>query len=145
MAYTCINRVTILGNLTSDPELRELPSGRSVCHMRLACNGLRRNDQGEYESKPNYFDVSVFGGQAETVNEYLHKGRPVAIDGRLDWSEWETAEGHRRQSVTIIATAVQFLRGAENGTLEGTSTDEIDAGDADVLAAKTGAEAELVA
>lgn len=115
MPYASLNRVTIIGNLTGDPELRELPSGASVCHLRVACNGRRRNEDGSYESKPNYFDVSVFGAQGESAHRYLHKGRPVAIDGRLEWSEWETAEGQRRQAVTIVASEVQFLRGGEPG------------------------------
>jgi single-strand DNA-binding protein len=144
MPYSFINRVVILGHLTHDPELRELSSGRNVCHIRVACNGRRRNEQGEYESKPNYFDVSVFGPQGETVHRFLHKGRPVAVDGRLDWSEWETADGQRRQSVAIIASEVQFLRGAENATLEGAAGDEIEAAQDDVLAAKVGTEPEPV-
>ena len=144
MPYNSINRVVALGNLTSDPELRELASGRSVCHIRVACNGRRRNPQGDYASKPNYFDVSVFGAQGETVHRYLHKGRPVAVDGRLDWSEWETAEGERRQSVTIIASEVQFLRGMDGGDAKGDPPDEVEVGADELLAAKTGAEAELV-
>ena len=145
MPYTAINRVVVLGHLTHDPELRELPSGGSVCHLRLACNGRRRNADGDFESKPNYFDVSVFGGQAAVAHRYLHKGRPVAIDGRLDWSEWETSEGQRRQAVAIIASEVQFLRGAESSSFEGASSDEIDVGAEELLAAKAGVEPELVA
>jgi single-strand DNA-binding protein len=98
-----------------------------------------------YETKPNYFDVSVFGAQGESANRYLQKGRPVAIDGRLDWSEWETAEGQRRQSVRIVASDVQFLRGGDDGVLDGASSDELDASEDELAAAKSGAEAELVA
>ena len=144
MSYA-INRVVVLGNLTHDPELRELAEGRSVCHMRLACNGRRRNAQGGYESKPNYFDVSVFGPAGETVHRYLYKGRPVAVDGRLEWSEWETADGQRRQSVTIVASDVQFLRGGEAAHLDGARSDEIEVGEEELLAAKAEAEPEPVA
>jgi single-strand DNA-binding protein len=144
MSYASINRVTLLGNLTHDPELRELPSGQAVCHIRVACNGRRRNLDGGYDPKPNYFDVSVFGVRAENVHRYLQKGRPVAIDGRLDWSEWETAEGQRRQSVTIIASEVQFLRGLGGADATDDLADEVEAGEDELLAAKTGAEAELV-
>jgi single-strand DNA-binding protein len=144
MSYASINRVIVVGNLTRDPELRELSSGRSVCHIRVACNGRRRVGEGTYESKPNYFDVSVFGAQGESVHRYLQKGRPVAIDGRLDWSEWETADGQRRQSVRIVASDVQFLRGGDDGALDGASADELEAGEDELLAAKAGAEAELV-
>jgi single-strand DNA-binding protein len=144
MPYASINRVTLLGNLTHDPELRELPSGQTVCHMRVACNGRRRNLEGGYDPKPNYFDVSVFGVRGENVHRYLQKGRPVAIDGRLDWSQWETAEGQRRQSVTIVASEVQFLRGFDGADEKGDAADELEAGEEELLAAKTGAEAELV-
>ncbi len=141
MPYASLNRVTLIGNLTHDPELRELPSGGSVCHIRVACNGRRRTLEGGYDTKPNYFDVSVFGAPGESVHRYLQKGRPVAIDGRLEWSEWETADGQRRQSVTIVASDVQFLRGADSGA---GSSDELAAGEDELLAAQ-GAEAELVA
>jgi single-strand DNA-binding protein len=112
MSQTSINRVTLVGNLTADPELRELPSGDTVCHMRLACNGRRRNPEGGYDTKPNYFSVSVFGPQSENVHRYLSKGRAVAIDGRLEWREWETSDQQKRQTVAIVANNVQFLSGA---------------------------------
>ena len=109
-----INRVVLTGNLTRDPELRESAGGSAVCALRVASNARRRNAEGEWADKPNYFDVTVFGAQAETVAAYLTKGRGVAIDGRLDWSEWEDKDGNRRQSVAIIAQALQFL-GSPNG------------------------------
>ncbi|MGC9220233.1 MAG: single-stranded DNA-binding protein [Solirubrobacteraceae bacterium] len=105
-----INRVTITGNLTRDPELRALPSGTSVCELRVACNGRRRNADGQWEDDPNYFNVSVWGQQGENCKRYLSKGRGVAIDGRLRWHEWE-ADGQKRQAVDIIAETVQFLGG----------------------------------
>ena len=90
MAATNINRVIITGNLTSDPELRSLPSGTSVCKLRVACNTRRKdNSTGEWVDKPNYFDVTVWGAQGENCARYLSKGRPVAVDGRLEWREWE--------------------------------------------------------
>jgi single-strand DNA-binding protein len=110
MSAPTINRVVLLGNLTRDPELRTLPSGSSVCRMRVACNTRRRNPEtGEWDDKPNFFDVSVFGASAEACGSFLEKGRPVAVDGRLEWREWETAEGQRRQAVEIVADSVQFL------------------------------------
>ena len=105
-----INRVVLTGNLTSDPELRSLPSGTSVCKLRVACNTRRKNaSTGDWEDKPNYFNVTVWGAQGESAARFLHKGRSVAIDGRLEWHEWETQEGSKRQEVDIIAEAVQFL------------------------------------
>ena len=122
MAATNINRVIITGNLTSDPELRSLPSGTAVCKLRVACNTRRKdNSTNEWVDKPNYFDVTVWGAQGENCARYLSKGRPVAVDGRLEWREWETPEGHKRQAVDIVADSVQFLSsprddgGAGNG------------------------------
>jgi single-strand DNA-binding protein len=109
MAATNINRVIITGNLTTDPELRSLPSGTSVCKLRVACNTRRKdNSTGEWVDKPNYFDVTVWGAQGENCARYLSKGRPVAVDGRLEWREWEQ-DGNKRQAIDIIADSVQFL------------------------------------
>jgi single-strand DNA-binding protein len=111
---TNINRVVLTGHLTRDPELRALPSGTSVCELRVGCNG-RRKDQssGEWVDRPNFFNVKVWGGQGEAVAANLTKGSGVAIDGRLDWREWETQEGSNRQAVEIIAETVQFLAGGK--------------------------------
>ena len=117
MAATNINRVVLTGNLTRDPELRSTPSGTSVCSLRVACNTRRKDASGEWVDKPNYFDVTIWGRQGENAAQYLEKGRPVAIDGRLEWREWQDKEGNKRQSVDIIADSVQFLggRGEEGG------------------------------
>lgn len=110
MAASNINRVIITGNLTSDPDLRALPSGTSVCKLRVAVNTRRKDSSsGEWVDKPNYFDVTVWGAQGENCARYLSKGRPVAVDGRLEWREWETKEGAKRQAVDIVADTVQFL------------------------------------
>ncbi|HZK74002.1 MAG TPA: single-stranded DNA-binding protein [Clostridia bacterium] len=110
MAKTNINRVVMTGNLTVDPELRSTPSGLSVCHIRLACNTRRKDPvSGEWGDKPNYFNVTVWGAQGENAARYLSKGRPVAIDGRLEWREWEASDGSKRQGTEIIADSVQFL------------------------------------
>jgi len=105
-----INRVVIVGNLTRDPELRSTAGGTSVCRMRIACNTSWRNkDTGELDERPNYFDVSVFGPSGEACARFLAKGRPVAIDGRLEWHDWTTPAGEQRQAVGIHADSVQFL------------------------------------
>jgi len=115
MAATNINRVVLTGNLTTDPELRSLPgSGTSVCKLRVACNTRRKGASGEWEDKPNYFDVTVWGAQGENCARYLGKGRPVAIDGRLEWREWQDKDGNKRQSIDIIADSVQFLGGRDD-------------------------------
>ncbi len=110
-----INRVIITGNLTRDPEVSALPSGTSVCSLRIACNGRRKNNEsGQWEDQANYFDVTVWGQQGENCAKFLHKGRPVAIDGRLRWREWTSADGQKRQAVDIIAETVQFLGGRDD-------------------------------
>ena len=108
MSYSDTNRVVLIGRLTRDPELRAVPSGQSVCSLRLASNGVRREGDA-YEERPNYFDISVFGAQGENVDRYLRKGSRVAIDGRLEWSEWETSDQQKRQAVNVVANSVQFL------------------------------------
>ncbi len=115
MAGSNINRVIITGNLTRDPELRSLPSGGSVCSLRVACNGRRRNPSTqEWEDQPNYFDITVWGAQGENCSRFLTKGRGVAVDGRLQWREWTTQEGQKRQAVDIVADSVQFLGGRDD-------------------------------
>ena len=109
-----INRVVLVGNLTKDPELRHTGGGTPVCSLRIAVNGRRRDESGQWADKPNYFSVSVFGNQAESCAQYLAKGRPVAIDGRLDWREWEK-DGVKREAVEIIAESVQFLGSRGDG------------------------------
>lgn len=130
-----INRVVLTGNLTKDPDTRTTPNGLAICKLRLAVNTRRRNGAGDWEEKANYFGVTVFGRQAESCGQYLRKGRPVAIDGRLEWSEFEV-EGQKRQSVDIIADTVQFLGGrddAGNGNGNGYSSG-IRAADSDIPA-----------
>jgi single-strand DNA-binding protein len=109
MAATNINRVVLTGNLTRDPELRSTSSGVSICALRIASNTRRKDANGDWQDKPNYFDITVFGAQGENCARYLGKGRPLAVDGRLEWREWEDQNGNRRQSVEIVADAVQFL------------------------------------
>jgi single-strand DNA-binding protein len=121
VAATNINRVVLTGNLTADPELRSLPSGTAICKLRVACNTRRKNNAtNEWEDKPNYFDVTVWGAQGENAARYLAKGRPVAIDGRLEWREWQDKEtGKNRQSIDIIADSVQFLGGRDDAPAPG--------------------------
>ena len=104
-----INRVVLVGNLTRDPELRTTPNGKSVCTLGLAVNEGYKNDAGEWVEKPNFFDIVVWGAQAESCSRYLSKGRPVAIDGRLSHRTWEDKDGGKRSKVEVIASTVQFL------------------------------------
>jgi single-strand DNA-binding protein len=104
-----INRVTLVGRLTRDPELRHLPSGSPVLQLGLAVNGRQKDEGGNWVDKPNFFDVKVFGNQAEMLATHLTKGRRVGIDGRLDWSSWEAQDGSKRSKVEVVAFQVQFL------------------------------------
>jgi single-strand DNA-binding protein len=112
-----INRVVLVGNLTRDPELRHTPSGMPVCSLRIAVNARRKDETGQWVDKPNYFSITVWGQQGENCAQYLSKGRPVAVDGRLDWREWESQDGTKREAVEIVAESVQFLgsRGDADG------------------------------
>jgi single-strand DNA-binding protein len=115
LAASNVNVVVITGNLTQDPELRHIGSGTAVCELRVAVNS-RRKEGNDWVDKPNYFNVTVWGAQGENCANYLSKGRPVAIEGRLDWREWEAKEGGgKRQAVSIIANTVQFL-GSRDGS-----------------------------
>jgi single-strand DNA-binding protein len=117
LAASNVNVVVITGNLTRDPELRHTGGGTAVCELRVAVNSRRKDgNTGEWMDKPNYFDVVVWGAQGENCATYLQKGRPVAIEGRLDWREWEAKEGGgKRQAVQIIANTVQFLGSRDGG------------------------------
>jgi single-strand DNA-binding protein len=116
LAASNVNVVVITGNLTKDPELRSTTGGTSVCEMRVAVNSRRKDQSGQWVDKPNYFDVVVFGAQGENCANYLSRGRPLAVEGRLDWREWEAKEGGgKRQAVQIIANSVQFLGSRDGG------------------------------
>jgi single-strand DNA-binding protein len=137
-----INRVILTGNLTSDPELSHTGSGTAVCRLRVAVNGREKDPgSGEWVDRPNYFDITVWGQQGENCANYLGKGRPVAVDGRLRWREWQAQDGSKRQSVEVVADTVQFLGSREGGAggggfqqtaeLEATPVDAYGAGAAD--------------
>ena len=133
-----VNVVVITGNLTQDPELRHTGGGTSVCELRVAVNGRRK--QGDtWVDDPNFFNVVCFGSHAENCATYLVKGRPVAVDGRLDWREWEAKDGSgKRQAVQIIANTVQFLGPAPtNGN--GASASEVPADVSDFAGTPAGA------
>lgn len=104
-----LNFVSLSGNLTRDPELRSTGSGTAVCSMRVANNERVKNrDTGEWGDRPNYFDVTVWAGQGENCARYLSKGSRVYVHGRLQWREWQTSEGQKRQAVEIVADKVVF-------------------------------------
>lgn len=111
-----INIVALVGNLTRDPELRHTPSGTAVTTLRIAVNDRVKRGE-EWQDAAYYFDVTVWGRDAENCAQYLAKGRPVAVQGKLTWREWDAQDGTKRQAVEVTANTVQFLggRGDEGG------------------------------
>jgi single-strand DNA-binding protein len=118
-----LNRVTLVGRLTRDPELRHTAGGDAVCSMRLAVSSRSRDENGQWGDKSNYFDVVVFGRQAETASNYLAKGRRIGVDGRLSWREWTAQDGGKRQSVEVVANDVFFLDSRGDGGGGGGASD----------------------
>ncbi|MFZ2756579.1 MAG: single-stranded DNA-binding protein [Atopobiaceae bacterium] len=121
-----INRVTITGNLTRDPELRQTQGGSPLMTFGVAVNDRRRNQQtGEWEDVPNFVDCVMFGTRAEAVSRFISKGSKVAIEGKLRYSSWER-EGQRRSKLEVIVDEIEFLssrgsQGASQGYPQGTS------------------------
>lgn len=105
-----LNKVILMGNLTRAPEVKFLPSGTAVCNMGLAVNQTYTKD-GERKEDTTYVDITAFGRQAETCGEYLAKGDPVLLEGRLQFRQWETSDGSKRNKLEVVANNVQFLRG----------------------------------
>ena len=101
-----INTVTVSGNLTRDPEVRNLPSGQAVCSLRIAHNERFKDASGEWADRAAYFDVTVWSGLGEWMGRNLHKGQKVVVSGRLKWREWDDKEGNKRQAVDIVADSV---------------------------------------
>ena len=109
-----INSVVLVGNLTKDPELRHTPSGTAVTTLRLAVNDRVKRGE-DWQDAAYYFDVTVWGRDAENCAQYLAKGRPVGVQGKLTWREWDAQDGTKRQSVEVTANNIQFLGSREGG------------------------------
>jgi single-strand DNA-binding protein len=129
-----MNKVFLIGNLTRPPELRYTPSGMAVTDLRLAVNRNYTTQGGEKRDETCFLTVVVWGKQAETCNEYLDKGRPVLVEGRLQTRDWETKDGQKRNVVEVVAERVQFLgrpktvgapAASEAGEMQGESDDEV--------------------
>jgi single-strand DNA-binding protein len=134
-----VNHYVCTGNLTRDPELRATPSGTSVAKLRIAVNSRRKNAQsGEWEDKPNFFDVTVWGKSGENAAKYLSKGRLVLVEGRLDWQEWEKDE-QKRQRVEIIAEKLTYLPSGKGKEATGGDEAPSDAPEPEPVAASAGA------
>lgn len=104
------NRIIMIGNLTRDPELKKVGTGQSVCRFNLASNRQFKNKvSGALTQEVCFIDVDVWGAQAETSKEYLAKGRPVLVEGRLKLDSWQEADGTKRSKHSIVADRVTFL------------------------------------
>jgi single-strand DNA-binding protein len=115
-----INSVVLVGNLTRDPELRHTPSGTAVTTLRIAVNDRVKRGE-EWTDAAYYFDVTVWGRTAENCAQYLAKGRPVGVQGKLTWREWDAQDGSKRQSVEVVADNIQFLGSRDGGGGDGGS------------------------
>jgi single-strand DNA-binding protein len=108
------NRVVMVGNLTRDPEYKQLPSGQAVCRLGLAVNRSFKNKQsGNAVQEVCYIDVDVWGAQADSCNQYLKKGRPVLVEGRLKYDTWQDQQGSTRSKHSIVADRVLFLQAGQ--------------------------------
>jgi single-strand DNA-binding protein len=116
------NKITIVGYLGRDPELRYTPQGTALCKMSIATTERRKNSAGEMEEHTTWFRVTAWGRQAELANEYLAKGRQVYVEGRLRLEEYSDREGQKRFSAEVSATEIQFL--GHRGELPGANAME---------------------
>lgn len=114
-----LNRVFLMGNLTRDPELRYIPSGQAVLNFSLAVNRNYVAQSGEKKQETCFVRVVVWGRRAEVCNEYLRKGAPVFVEGRLQSRSWEAPDGTKRSTIEVVAESVQFLRTRPPGAAVG--------------------------
>ena len=111
-----LNKVMLIGNLTRDPEVRYTPKGSAVCDIGLAMNRVYKSESGEKVEEVTFVDVTLWGTTAELAGKWLHKGRPVFIEGRLQMDSWEDkATGQKRTRLKVVGEAMQFLGSAQGG------------------------------
>ncbi len=116
------NKVIIAGNLTRDPELRYTPKGTAIARIGMALNRRWKNDAGEMQEEVTYVDVDAFGRQAEVVAQYLKKGRPLLVEGRLRLDQWEDKQsGQRRSQMRVVLESFSFMDGGGGGNRGETS------------------------
>jgi len=134
-----LNKVFLMGNLTRDPELRYIPSGTAVTSFTIAVNRIYNSPAGERKEEVCFVRVVVWGRMAEVCGEYLSKGSPVFVEGRLQSRSWEAPDGQKRSTIEVIANNVQFLRGGSGAPQETAKSQDVasfspvdDAGQIDV-------------
>lgn len=113
-----LNRVFLIGNLTRDPELRYIPSGQAVTTFTVAVNRAYTAGTGEKKEETSFIRVVVWARRAEVCNEYLKKGSPVFVEGRLQSRSWEAQDGTKRSTIEVVASNVQFLARGGGGSRE---------------------------
>lgn len=120
-----LNKVILAGNLTRDPELKEIGGGKKLCKFSMAINKRFKNAAGEQETRTTFVDVTVWDRQAEACVKYLKKGSAAFVDGALELSQWTTEAGEKRNKLEVVATQVQFL-GTKVDAGEGAAPPDVD-------------------
>jgi single-strand DNA-binding protein len=110
-----VNKVILIGNLGKDPELKFLPSGQAVATFSLATTERWTDKSGQRQERTEWHNIVVYGKTAEHVNQYLKKGRPAYIEGRITTRSWDDRDGNKKYKTEIVATTVQFLGGGAPG------------------------------
>jgi single-strand DNA-binding protein len=121
LKFMSFNKITIVGNLGRDPELRYTPQGTPVCSFTVATNERRKDRAGEMQDSTTWFRVTLWGRQAETASQYLTKGRPIYVEGRLRVEEWTDRDGRQRYTLEVHATDMQFIGGGRGDESAGTT------------------------
>ena len=111
------NKVILMGNLTRDPELKNLGSGTALCEIGMATNRKFKTQSGEMKEETCFIDITLWGRMGENLHRYLKKGDPVLIEGRLKFDTWETPEGQKRSKLSVVAEGMQFV--PRGGTQQG--------------------------
>lgn len=114
-----LNKVLLIGNLTRDPEVRMMSSGRPVCNFGLALNRSYKDADGNKKEEVTFVDIECFGPRAEAVGRFFSKGRPIFVEGRLKLDQWESKEGEKRSAIRVVLDNFEFV---DTGKSEGTST-----------------------
>jgi single-strand DNA-binding protein len=132
------NQVTLMGNLTRDPELRTTPNGQSVCNFGLALNRSYKNAEGEWVEATDFVDIVAWAALGERVAQYLSKGRPALVSGRLQSRSWDQ-DGQKRTKLEVVAQDVTFLGGAPGGSSASAPVGDSQAADEPAAAPKKAA------
>ena len=114
-----LNKVLLIGNLTRDPEVRMMSSGRPVCNFGLALNRSYKDADGNKKEEVTFVDIECFGPRAEAVGRFFSKGRPIFVEGRLKLDQWESKEGEKRSAIRVVLDNFEFV---DTGKSDGTST-----------------------